>query len=398
MSALARAASSPSGRRAAAAPALRPADARLESLLLRLHAAADIPQFWAALQGLLRATAPFDALVVYLNFLDFATSWQATEILATPNAERPSAWFRDRREVDMTPRFVLAQPKRLKVYRLSDVVPDPEELRRSPFYREFLAPGGWQHLAVSLYWRGDRVGSQVAIRRTAAQGDFTAAEIALLEAVHPHIEIVLNRLLALEEERARRRSLESFNHHLPFALMFLDWELAPLHVNQAALELCARWNFGHEKARAYQPRAVFRPPAEILAACAALKADWLARQSSGQPGEPAAATVAHRAEPGLAATIRLHVEEHTRAAYPGFIVYLENRAAAPAPDRLAGNSLLARLTPAESAIVQAVCEGLGNDGIARRLGKSVKTVKGQLTSIYRKLGVDGRTQLLLRLH
>jgi DNA-binding CsgD family transcriptional regulator len=370
---------------------------QIDSLLLRLHASADIPQFWAALQEVLRDTVPHDALVAYLNFLDFATSWQATQILATPNARRPAAWFQHRRAVDMTPRFVLAQPRPVKVYRLSDVVPDPAELRRSAFFREFLAPGGWHHLAVSLFWRGEQVGSQIALRRTAAQGDFTAAEIVFLEALHPHVETVLGRLLALEEERARRRSLESFNHHLPFALLFLDWQLAPLHVNQAGLELCARWNFGPEKARAYQPRAVFAPPADILRACAALKSDWLARQSEGEAGPLGATTLAHPQQPGLSATIRLHSEEHARAAYPGFIVYLEDRSTAPEPEHLAGQSLLARLTAAEREIARAVCAGHGNDEIARRLRKSVKTVKAQLTSIYRKLGVAGRSQLLVRL-
>jgi hypothetical protein len=68
--------------------------------------------------------------------------------------------------------------------------------------------------------------------------------------------------------------------------------------------------------------------------------------------------VAHPTQPALAASIRLHVEEHVRTAYPGFIVYLE---------------------------------------IARRHRKSVKTVKGQLTSIFRKLGVTGRAQLIVRL-
>lgn len=370
---------------------------QIDSLLLRLHASADIPQFWAALQEILRDTVPYDALVAYLNFLDFATSWQATEILATPNARRPAAWFQHRRAVDMTPQFVLSQPKQVKVYRLSDVVPDAAELRRSAFFKEFLAPGGWHHLAVSLFWRGEQVGSQIALRRTAGQGDFTPAEIVFLEALHPHLETVLGRLLALEEERARRRSLESFNHHLPFALLFLDWQLAPLHVNQAGLELCARWNFGVEKARAYQPRAVFAPPADILRACAALKADWLARQSAGEPRALGATTLAHPQQPGLSATIRLHAEEHTRAAYPGFIVYLEDRATAPEPEHLAGQSLLARLTAAEREIARGVCAGHGNDEIARRLRKSVKTVKAQLTSIYKKLGVAGRSQLLVRL-
>lgn len=372
----------------------------IDSLLLRLHAVNDIPHFWTELQAVLSAGTPYDALVVYLNFLDFATSWQATEILATPNAQRPTTWFQNRRQVDMTPQFVLAQKRKIKIYRLSDVVPDRGELQRTPFFREFLQPGGWHHLAVALYWRGDRVGSEIAIRRTEAQGDFTAREVEFLEAVHPHIETVLNRLLALEEERARRRSLESFNHHLPFALMFLNWEMETLHVNQAGLEMAALWNHGAAKARAYQPRAVFAPPADVLRACRELKSEWLKRQSAGRNEPLGAVTVPHASIAGLNASIRLHAEEQVRAAYPGFIVYLENNARAAASaggERLPAHSLLGRLTTAEREIARGVCEGIGNEEIAARLGKSVKTVKGQLTSIYRKLGVTGRGQLLVRL-
>ncbi len=369
----------------------------VDVLLLRLHAANDIPQFWLALQGLLGATIPHDALIVYLNFLDFETSWQATEILATPNAQRPTKWFQNRRQVDMTPQFVLSQPKKIKIYRLSDVVPDQSELRRSAFFKEFLEPFGWHHLAVALYWRGERVGSQIAIRRTAKQGDFTAKEVALLEAVHAHIETVLHRLLAYEEERARRRWLEAFNHHLPFALLFLNWEMKSLYVNQAGLEQCAQWNFGPAKARAYQPRAVFAPPAEIVQACGALKTAWLEHHAIGKPHPGGATTVSHPTQGGFTATIRLHVEAHVRTAYPGFIIYLENHAAMPALDQLPAHSLLGQLTVAEREIARHVTAGLDNKEIARRLRKSVKTVKGQLTSIFKKLGVNGRNQLMVRL-
>jgi DNA-binding CsgD family transcriptional regulator len=372
---------------------------RIDTLLLQLHASHDIPQFWTALQVMLGEMIPHDALIVYLNFLDFETSWQATEILATPNAQRPTQWFQNRRQVDMTPQFVLSQPKKIKIYRLSDVVPDQSALRRSAFFKEFLEPFGWHHLAVALYWRGDRVGSQIAIRRTEKQGDFTEKEIEFLDAVYPHIETVLHRLLAYEEERARRRWLEAFNHHLPFALLFLNWEMKPLYVNQAGLDQCALWNFGPAKARAYQPRAVFTPPAEILAACTGLKAEWLAHQSTGTPNPAGttATTVAHPAQAGFSATIRLHVEEHVRTAYPGFIVYVENQTSAPTLDRLPAHSLLAELTTAEREIARLVTEGLDNDEIARRLRKSVKTVKGQLTSTFKKLGVSGRNQLMVRL-
>ena len=85
-----------------------------------------------------------------------------------------------------------------------------------------------------------------------------------------------------------------------------------------------------------------------------------------------------------------------RTAYPGFIVYLENQSRVPALDRLPAHSLLGRLTVAEREIARPWGEGLANEEIARRLRKSVKTVKGQHTSIFKKLGVNGRNQPMVR--
>ena len=293
--------------------------------------------------------------------------------------------------------FVLAQPQRLKLYRLSDVIPDREKLHRTRFFRDFLAPGGWHHLAVALDWRGRSVRSEVALRRTQAQGDFTAGEIATLRELHPHIEKALNRLLAEEEERARRRQLEQFNHHLPFALMLLDWELKPVFINQRGYELCAAWVFGFEQARAYQARSVFHLPAELAAACRRLKADWLQHSSRASgPGAAASVQVAHPQAGTLTATLSLHGEDRRLAAKPGFAIYLQDiRATRGRSDP--AHALLERLSRAERALVDELLQGCSNKEIARRLGKSTDTVKSQLTSIYRKLGVASRSQVLARL-
>ena len=53
-----------------------------------------------------------------------------------------------------------------------------------------------------------------------------------------------------------------------------------------------------------------------------------------------------------------------------------------------------RLTPAEWGLVELVWEGCSNKEIAARLGKSIRTVKSQLTSVYKKFGVRSRSKLL----
>ena len=54
-----------------------------------------------------------------------------------------------------------------------------------------------------------------------------------------------------------------------------------------------------------------------------------------------------------------------------------------------------KLTPREKEIIDAVLAAASNRAIAERLGISEQSVKNRLTSIYRKLGVATRVQLIL---
>ncbi len=55
----------------------------------------------------------------------------------------------------------------------------------------------------------------------------------------------------------------------------------------------------------------------------------------------------------------------------------------------------ARLTAAEQAILNLVAEGLDNRAIAKRLSKSEKTVRNQLSLVFNKLGVQSRSQAIV---
>jgi DNA-binding CsgD family transcriptional regulator len=58
---------------------------------------------------------------------------------------------------------------------------------------------------------------------------------------------------------------------------------------------------------------------------------------------------------------------------------------------------LAALSAAEREVVRAVLAGAPNAGIARARGTSARTVANQLASIFRKLGVASRHELVARL-
>jgi DNA-binding NarL/FixJ family response regulator len=174
----------------------------------------------------------------------------------------------------MMPAFALSNPG-IKVYRLCEVVPD-RRLRDSEIFPRYMAAEGGYYSAGALFWRsGDRLASEIAIRRTAEQGEFTTQEMAFLHRLHPHLEIALRRLSAVQRRAG---------------------------------------------------------------------STWRERAAELQPD--------------------------TMRALPG------------------------ALTGAERELVHFVRIGFSNKEIAARLDKSVRTVKTQLTSVYKKCGVRSRSRLL----
>lgn len=63
--------------------------------------------------------------------------------------------------------------------------------------------------------------------------------------------------------------------------------------------------------------------------------------------------------------------------------------------RAAATSVFTGLSPREREITSLVASGQQNKFISNKLQISEKTVKAHLTTIFRKLGVEGRTQLAL---
>lgn len=57
--------------------------------------------------------------------------------------------------------------------------------------------------------------------------------------------------------------------------------------------------------------------------------------------------------------------------------------------------LLGELTLREQDVLKLIAKGLSNSDIAKRLFISPHTVKNHVSNIYRKIGIDDRTQVAL---
>jgi len=168
--------------------------------------------------------------------------------------------------------------------------------------------------------------------------------------------------------------------------------------NPEAHRLCAQWNFGAETARALNLRDAFALPAEVATAVNALRArveERDAKQLTSLAGD--VAQVESAKENGLRAQISALNNPASALAKPSFLVVLDLRPvasagrAAVAPEKL---NQLRDLTPREREIALLVCEGHSNAEVAKRLSKSVLTIKTQLNAVFRKLGVESRAKLM----
>lgn len=372
-------------------PLVRRGGAELDQALLAMHAAQEMSEFWDATRRVLHAALPLHFICMCLR----------------PFALMPSTVFRERapfaseeefqrfQEVSPIQAYLSLRPGTTLV-RLSDIVPD-EALTQTEFYRRFMLPHDDRYFACLNFWQGGLFQGLIGLHRTVAQHDFTDAELALLTQLHPHFDTVLQRILSLHRERAVRLSLEKLLVNLPIATVLLDWDLKVASCNHSAVELCAVWNLGRERAAREKPRDAFCLPGPVLSFCANFKATWTPCNHQACPlTSPAGVYFSHPEQPGLRASVNLLQLDAAPLSMPMFLIRLEdNRASSPvcAPDTAVSIGLLTRLSPREREVARLVGQGCSNDEVARNLRKSVLTVKRQLRSIYQKLNVDSRCRL-----
>jgi DNA-binding CsgD family transcriptional regulator len=394
--------------------------ARLHEPMLALHAALETEALWKATQAVLRAVAPAHRVTLFLGHLGMG---EARVVLTDPPIARPAEWYAERGKANPFTPYIEANRGK-KFYRFEEVLPAKREWRKSEFYQRFAREEGWDKGCSALYWAQREVTAMFSLYRTPQEPEFSAEEEEAIRYLQPYIGIAIARVQRLHTERLARRSLEEFNKHLPVGLVLVSWELKAEFANHEGQRQCLRWNHGERAARALNPRDAFEVPGPVMEACAALKAAVLARNPKTLTLMPEdVSAVTHPEQPGLRAQVSLHNNPASALARPRFLVVLDTRPGAGSGG-LAGESALGggaasaevtglgelsasvagerfaalrELTPREREIALLVCEGCSNAEIARRLSKSVLTIKTQLNSVFRKLGVASRTRLMARL-
>jgi DNA-binding CsgD family transcriptional regulator/PAS domain-containing protein len=361
----------------------------LQLALIKLNAAQETREFWESTKELLHQALPFEFCCI--DFRPLLTSPAMTF--------REQAPFASEEEFQ---RFCLVSPFNwwvrehpgVKVLRLTDVI-ETTQLLNGEYFREFMAPSKCRYEACLTYWDGGIFEGIIGLHRAADHGDFTDAEMRLLEQLYPHFQNAVRRLLRVHREKARRISLELLVDRLPVPTIILDWELRVSYRNRAAEEIGVLWNLGPEAARNLKPRQNFVVPAEIVEACQRLK-ERRVGPVEFSVSRADCVVIRHDKIRGLRATILPLPIDGAPLSPPMFLIRLESRGGFPG-QKSAGSgklALWANLSPCEQHVAWLASQGHRNAEIAGRLNKSVLTVKKQLQCVYQKLDVNGRARLI----
>lgn len=384
-------------------PALQRA---LHRPMLALHAALEVDALGRAFAECVRSAVPAHRVTLFLGHLGMG---EARVVLTDPPIPNARAWYAERGLLNPFSPYLEAN-RGTRLYRFEEVVSSPAVFRRSEFYRRFARAEGWDKGVSCVYWRRREVSAMFSVYRAPEEPPFSEADLAALLYLYPFVGTAIARVRTLHAERLARRGLEGFNKNIPVGLLFLDWDLRVEFANHEGKRNAVLWNHGPRAVKALNPADAFALPPAISEAGRALRETVLARnprQPQPLPGD--VALVAHPQIAGLSAQITVVNTPGSALAPPRFLVIIDQRAsAAAAAGGAAGAetappaagervSLLRELSPREREIALLVAEGNSNAEVAARLNKSVLTIKTQLNSVFRKLGVSSRARLIARL-
>ncbi len=364
-------------------------ESALEKSLLHLHAAMDTKSLWKAIQGVIDEVMPSSLMGLTLQhnpILPMIALW--TKPLPNDSFNyRPIEAYLD------------AYP-RSKLVRASDVFPTRSRLLKSDFYRQYMVPHACRYAVGLFFWSSPRLMCVITIMRSARQRDFSEMEMKLLLHLHPQFQTALHRLGSLEHEHSARLAFEGFLERLPLPTILLRWNLKLAYQNQAAREFSALWESGPDLARAQKANAPI--PVPILNGCRMLKQQWEKSSRLNRPHPAVEQQMIHHPKwPYLRATLSLKQLGSAGVVRPHFLIECEelrHHGEIQLERQTARLPHLVRLTRRQQEVTRLTCEGRSNQEIADEAALSLAMVKKHLHSIFRKLEVNSRSQLMALMH
>jgi DNA-binding CsgD family transcriptional regulator/PAS domain-containing protein len=263
----------------------------------------------------------------------------------------------------------------------SDII-SRENMKRHPYYQEFLQPHDLQYFAGVKMASADDLWC-ISIQRSAQQGPFSPSQIAKLCTLSKRVAsaAALARALGHASANAAVEAIELSNSAV--ALLNRSGEI--LRLNRAAESLLG------SELRVWKRRLVSHDQKATMALDRALHALLWAKTNAALI--PPVALPRRAKRPILAYSIKLATVSASIFADCQAILVLVDLEQRPRPPQEALRTSFA-LTPAEARI--AVRIGAGEDlvCIADELGIAKETARRQLASVFQKTGVNRQAELV----
>ena len=362
-----------------------------ESLLVRLHEVENVSKLAKAIFELIEICLPYQLLILLFRPLEFELPCRLFPLKYKPLVDQYMAELHDQ---DIWLRRSPVNPH-VTVVRHSDYTPT-SVLHRSTFYKKLLLPSESEYGASVVAWRDTTWLATLTIMRNKQQGDFSDRQMQELQALQPHFACVIRRLAKNQETRLIDVSLRHFMSSLPTATLILDWNLKVMHYNSVASDLCLRWKNGVNASLYKIPRRI-QVPGDILAELERMRPSIMAQKWAQAPSGRRSLHLdyQHPSSRHLSASIEFLPSRSLSLSKGTFLVILKEEHALD--EGGAVSDKLNSLTKRERECALLAAQGLHNRDIATKLGKSEITVRNQLSSIYRKLGIDTRHKLIAAL-
>ena len=364
---------------------------------LALREATDSNAFARATFRLMRTTVPCE-------FASMTSQWgnlpQCCRWLSSNKATISHEAMLEISATDPRVPIMLSNPG-IKVLSTRGIFPPEERIAKMRFYQIFMQPYNWRHAVALFFWTGrspPALDCVLTIYRTKEQCDFSDVEVATLAALYPEIERARQRIAKLDEHRAAFRSLQHFVKDLPVPIVLLNWQLEILFRNSEGLDYCSKWQNG---TRAELMKPATNVPSELLDTCRQLKAEWPEQRARHRLIKMVHKRAVNQSASPQHATISLLQSESSLLANPNFLIVFDgSNIPRHGPLSLVESNSrkrLAGLTARERAVALLAAQGVNNQEIANRFGRSVGTVKAELHAAFKKLCVTNRVQLILRM-
>jgi DNA-binding CsgD family transcriptional regulator len=266
-------------------------------------------------------------------------------------------------------------------------------LKRSTFYRDVVKPMNGENGASIVAWHENTWLATLTVLKRPDQGDFSEDEMNKLRAWQVHFQANARRLAAAKENRLDDESFSTSIWDLPASLLILDWDMSPRQFTAEAVELCNVWQYGVSVLNKKISHRRLRVPKEILVEIPKLKPQIesakLARPGSLRRVE--LRTLPHPSIHGLSAKFYFVPSKSLSLSRGRFLIQFHFHRLHSASD---GASIdLSSLSRQERKVALQAARGLTNPQIGRFLHKSPRTVKFQLSEVFKKLNLKSRVEL-----